>query len=84
MPDDFRNVYCSADGSSSRFNADFFCSAMKERDTCKDIVHYRLFPNQDRVDFGHALASLLVYFLSGLSKDFFENKYVVVQAFTSR
>jgi hypothetical protein len=53
---------------------------MEEGDACKDIVHYRFLSNQDRVDFWHALASLLVHFLSGLSKDFFENKYVVVQA----
>jgi len=56
---------------------------MEESDAGKDIVHYRFFSNQDRVDLGHALASLLVYFLSGLTKDFLENKYVVVQAVTS-
>jgi hypothetical protein len=53
---------------------------VEESDAGKDVVHYRFLSNQDRVDFWHAFASLLVYFLSGLSKDFFKNKYVVVQA----
>ena len=83
MPNNFRYVYCSAYGSSACFNAYLFCAAVKESDACKDIVHYRFLSNQDRVDLWHAFASLLVYFLSGLSKDFFKNKYIVVQAFAS-
>jgi len=83
VPNNFCYVYCSAYGSSPCFNAHFFCAAVKESDARKDIVHYRFLSNQDCVDLWHAFASLLVYFLSGLSKDFFKNKYIVVQPLAS-
>jgi hypothetical protein len=83
VPDNLSHVNRSTDGSPPRFNAYLPCSAVKESDARENVVHYWLLSDQDRVDLRHAIASLLVYFLSGLTKDFTQNKYIVVQASSS-
>ena len=51
---------------------------MKESDASEYIVHYWFLSDQDSAGLSHVFASLLVYFLSGFSKAFSKNKYVVV------
>ena len=52
-PDYFDDVDCSTYGFSARFNIDFLCAAVEERDASKDVIHYWLLSDQHRVVLCH-------------------------------